>query len=60
MVLRHFIYVSKDLNQQSFEKFNMKNYSSNVVIVVKGDKLNLNECPKNNFEHEHMKNIYML
>ena len=38
------------------ERFNMKNCSPSVAIL-KGEKFNLNHCPKNDFEREHMKNI---
>ena len=39
------------------EIFNMKNCSSSVAPILKGDKFDLNQCPKNDFEWEHMKNI---
>ena len=39
------------------ERFWMKDCSSSVAPIVKGDKFNLNQCPKNDFEREHMKNI---
>ena len=42
------------------ERFNMKNCSLSVAPILKGDKFNLNQCPKNDFEQEHMKNIHML
>ncbi|XP_073138786.1 secreted RxLR effector protein 161-like [Henckelia pumila] len=35
----------------------MKNFSPSVAPVVKGDKFNLDQCPKNDFEREQMKNI---
>ena len=35
----------------------MKNYSPSVAPILKGDKFNLNQCPKNDFERENMKNI---
>ena len=35
----------------------MKDCSLNVALIVKGDKFNLNQCPKNDFEKEYMKNI---
>ena len=28
-----------------------------MALIVKGDKFNLNQCPKNDFEWEQMKNI---
>ena len=37
------------------ERFNMKNCSPSVAPILKGD--NLNQCPKNDFKREHMKNI---
>src|ERR1044072_5174210 len=39
------------------ERFNMKDCSPSVAPIVKGDKLNLSQCPKNDFEREHMNNI---
>ena len=38
------------------EKFNMKGCSPSITPIVKGDKLVLSQCPKNDFEREHMKN----
>ena len=35
----------------------MKDYSPSVASIVKGDRFNLNQCPKNDFEKEQMKNI---
>ena len=35
----------------------MKNWSPSVAPVVKGDTFNLSQCPKNELEREHMKNI---
>ena len=35
----------------------MKNCSPSVAPIVKGDRFNLNQCPKNDFEREQMKNI---
>eukprot|EP00253_Pinus_taeda_P006406 PITA_06406 len=39
------------------ERFRMKDCSPSVAPIVKGDRFNLNQCPKNNFEKEQMKNI---
>ena len=39
------------------ERFNMKNCSSSVAPILKGDRFDLNQCPKRDFEGEHMKNI---
>ena len=39
------------------ERFRMKDCSPSIAPIVKGDKLNLNQCPKNDFEKEEMKNI---
>ena len=39
------------------ERFNMKNCSLSVAPILKSDRLDLNQCPKNDFEREHMKNI---
>ncbi|KAL4325263.1 hypothetical protein GQ457_11G002710 [Hibiscus cannabinus] len=46
------IYINKVL-----ERFRMKDCSPSVATIVKGDKFNLNQCPKNEFEREQMKNI---
>ncbi|XP_052732449.1 secreted RxLR effector protein 161-like [Vigna angularis] len=35
----------------------MKDCSPSVAPIMKGDKLNLSQCPKIDFEREHMKNI---
>ena len=35
----------------------MKDCSPSVVPIMKGDKLSLNQCPKNDLENESMKNI---
>ena len=35
----------------------MKDCSPNVALIVNGDKFNLNQCPKNDFKREQMKNI---
>ena len=35
----------------------MKNCSPSVAPILKGDIFDLNQCPKNDFEREHMKNI---
>jgi len=34
----------------------MKDCSPSIAPIVKGDKLTLSQCPKNDFEREHMKN----
>ena len=39
------------------EKFRMKDCSLSVAPIVKGDRFNLNQSPKNDFEKEQMKNI---
>ena len=39
------------------ERFWMKDCSPSVAPIMKGDKLSLNQCPKNNLENESMKNI---
>ncbi|RZB86556.1 Retrovirus-related Pol polyprotein from transposon TNT 1-94 [Glycine soja] len=35
----------------------MKDCSPSVAPIVKGDRFNLNQCPRNDFEREQMKNI---
>ncbi|EOX94267.1 Gag-protease-integrase-RT-RNaseH polyprotein, partial [Theobroma cacao] len=39
------------------KRFQMKDCSPSVTPIVKGDKFNLNQCPKNELEKEQMKNI---
>ena len=39
------------------ERFQMKNCSPSVSLIVKGDRFNLDQCPKNDLEREQMKNI---
>ncbi|XP_068638403.1 secreted RxLR effector protein 161-like [Aristolochia californica] len=39
------------------ERFQMKNCSPSVPPSVKGDRFNLNQCPKNDPEREQMKDI---
>ena len=39
------------------ERFQMKDCSPSIAPIVKGDRFNLNQCPKNNLEREQMKNI---
>lgn len=34
------------------ERFRMKDCSPSVAPIVKGDRFNLNQCPKNDFEQE--------
>ena len=46
------IYINKFL-----KRFNMKNCSFSVAPILKGDIFDLNQCPNNDFEREHMKNI---
>ena len=39
------------------ERFNMKYCSLSVAPILKGDRFDLNQSPKNDFEREHIKNI---
>ena len=39
------------------ERFRLKDCSPSVAPIVKGNRFNLNQCPKNDFENEQMKNI---
>ncbi|KAL0366989.1 UNVERIFIED_CONTAM: Retrovirus-related Pol polyprotein from transposon TNT 1-94 [Sesamum radiatum] len=39
------------------ERFWMKDCSPSVAPIVKGDKLHLNQCPRNDLEREQMKDI---
>ena len=51
-----------ELSQETYinkvlERFRMKDCSPSVAPIMKGDKLSLNQCPKNDLEKESMKNI---
>ncbi|RVW82847.1 Retrovirus-related Pol polyprotein from transposon TNT 1-94 [Vitis vinifera] len=39
------------------ERFQMKDCSPSIAPIVKGDRFNLDQCPKNDLEREKMKNI---
>ncbi|RVW49990.1 Retrovirus-related Pol polyprotein from transposon TNT 1-94 [Vitis vinifera] len=39
------------------KRFRMKDCSPSVSPIVKGDRFNLNQCPKNDLERKHMKKI---
>ena len=39
------------------EIFNMKDCSLSIAPILKGDRFDLNQCPKNDFEQEHVKNV---
>src|SRR5215470_15393951 len=39
------------------ERFRMKDYSLSVAPIVKGDRFNLNQCPRNDLEREQMRNM---
>jgi hypothetical protein len=39
------------------ERFQMNDCSPSIAPIVKGDRFNLNQCPKNELEREQMKNI---
>ena len=42
---------------KSLERFWMQGCSPSVAPIVKGDRFNLNQYPKNEFKREQMKNI---
>ena len=42
---------------KALERFQMKDCSPSIAPIVKGDKFNLDQCPKNDLEWEQMKNI---
>ncbi|KAG9447193.1 hypothetical protein H6P81_013321 [Aristolochia fimbriata] len=51
-----------DLSQETYinkilERFHMQDCTPTVAPIVKGDTFSMNQCPKNNLEKEHMKNI---
>ena len=54
---RSWDYLRKAYVNKILESFNMKNYSTSVAPIVKGDKFSLSQCPKNFLEMESMKNI---
>ena len=39
------------------KRFRMNDCSPSVAPIVKGDRFNLNQCPKNDLERKQMKNI---
>ena len=39
------------------ERFRMKDCSPSIAPIMKGDRFNLNQCPKNNPDSKQMKNI---
>ena len=39
------------------ERFRMKDCSPSMVPIVKGDRFNLDQCPKKDLEREQVKNI---
>jgi len=39
------------------ERFRMKNCSPCIAPIMKGDRFNLDQCPRNDLEREQMKNI---
>jgi hypothetical protein len=43
--------------EKVLERFRMKNCSSSVAPIIKGDKFNKDQCPQNALEQEQMKNI---
>ena len=47
----------KTYSNKVLEKFQMKYYSLSSTPIVEGDKFILDQCPKNDFEREQMKNI---
>ena len=52
LVLSQESYINKIL-----ERFQMKDCLPSVSPIVKNDKFNLNQCPKNDLERERMKDI---
>ncbi|RVW22045.1 Retrovirus-related Pol polyprotein from transposon TNT 1-94 [Vitis vinifera] len=42
---------------KALERFRMKDCSPSISPIVKGDRFNMNQCPKNDLEREQMKNI---
>jgi hypothetical protein len=43
--------------EKVLERFGMKNCSTSVAPIIKGDKFNKDQCPQNALEQEQMKNI---
>ena len=52
LVLSQETYINKVL-----QRFNMKSCLPSVAPILKGDIFDLNQCPKNDFKREHIKNI---
>ena len=42
---------------KALERFRMKDCSPSISPIVKGDRFNMNQCPKNDLEREQMKNV---
>ncbi|KAL0337592.1 UNVERIFIED_CONTAM: Retrovirus-related Pol polyprotein from transposon TNT 1-94 [Sesamum calycinum] len=56
------VYIPEGLSQEIYinkvlERFQMKDCSPSVAPIVKGDKLHLNQCPRNDLKREQMKDI---
>ena len=43
--------------EKILERFNMNNCSACVILIQKGDKFNLMQCPKNDVERKQMESI---
>ena len=50
-------YPGRVLSNRVLEKFRIKDCSPRIAPIIKWDRFNLNQCPNNDFEKEHMKNI---
>eukprot|EP00253_Pinus_taeda_P003579 PITA_03579 len=55
--LRHLMSLGLRSIETDLERFWMKDCSPSVAPIVKGDRFNLNQCLKNDFERDQMKNI---
>ncbi|KAL0428126.1 UNVERIFIED_CONTAM: Retrovirus-related Pol polyprotein from transposon TNT 1-94 [Sesamum latifolium] len=51
------IYQKETYINKVLERFRMKDCSPSIAPIVKGDKLHLNQCPRNDLEREQMKDI---
>nr|CAN79191.1 hypothetical protein VITISV_000233 [Vitis vinifera] len=46
------------MSQETYlERFQMKDCSPSIAPIMKGNRFNLNQCPKNDLKREQMKNI---
>nr|XP_048331620.1 secreted RxLR effector protein 161-like [Ziziphus jujuba var. spinosa] len=49
--------LKKPITIKFLERFCMNDFSPSIAPIVKGNRFNLNQCPKNNFKREQVKAI---